>query len=518
MTKSVRESNPIIRMDYPDLDVIRVGEYFYMISTSMYFMPGGEILRSKDLQTWEHASFVFDTLDHTPKQTLEGEEHAYGQGMWAASLRYHNERYYVCFVANDTGKTYLYTASDIEGPWEKSTIEGFFHDASLLFDEGRVFIVYGNRSIYLTELDRELHAPLPGGLHRMLLCDENNPSLGYEGSHLYRIRNKYYLLLIHSLPDRWRRVQACFVSDSLEGEFLGGDVFDEDFGHMNQGIAQGGIVDTPDGDWYSILFQDRGAVGRLPVLIPIRWEGDRLLYDVNGKLPTIQREENEDAPIMPLASSDDFKRLDQALPLDRKKHGCFGFRSFWQFNHEPDLSLIHHDETAGIFSILTGKLCQNVTQARNTLTQRMMEPSCAGEVWVDGSLLRVGDYAGLCALQGSYGLVAVTKKEDATYLVMRSKVLMNDQVTEQEWERIPLDHPEVHLKLEVTFQNQSNDQKDEATFYYEKAGEWKQIGIKHALFFRLDHFTGCRFGLFTYATQEIGGQGSFREFTYRVPQ
>jgi beta-xylosidase len=511
MMQSVKDANPIIRMDYPDPDVIRVGEYYYMISTTMYFMPGGEILRSKDLLTWEHATFVYDTLDHTPKQTLEGEENAYGKGMWAASLRYHNERYYVCFVANDTGKTYLYTASDIAGPWEKSTIEGFFHDASLLFDQERVFIVYGNRSIYLTELDQELRAPLPGGLHRLLLCDDKNPSLGYEGSHLYKIENKYYLLLIHSLPDRWRRVQACFVADSLEGEFLGGDVFNEDFGYRGSGVAQGGIVDTPEGDWYSILFQDRGAVGRLPVLVPVRFEGERLIYDANGKLPTVKKDDS----MIPLVSSDDFKRPNQSISQDPQRYGCFGLRSVWQFNHEPDLSFVHHDKTVGIFSIQTGKICKDLTQARNTLTQRMMEPGCAGEVWVDASKLRVGDFAGLCALQGMYGMVAVTRKEDGFYLVMRSKVVENEQAIEKEWESVKIDQPEAHLKVEIKFQNEKDDQKDEATFYYEEAGVWKQIGGKHALFFRLDHFTGCRFGLFAYATQEIGGQGSFREFVYR---
>jgi hypothetical protein len=98
---------------------------------------------------------------------------------------------------------------------------------------------------------------------------------------------------------------------------------------------------------------------------------------------------------------------------------------------------------------------------------------------------------------------------------MRSKVVENEQAIEKEWESVKIDLPEAHLKVEVKFQNEKDDQKDEATFYYEEAGIWKQIGEKLALFFRLDHFTGCRFGLFTYATQEIGGQGSFREFVYR---
>ena len=122
-------------MDYPDLDVIRVDDTYYMISTTMYFMPGAVILRSYDLLNWEILTYVYDELDNTPGQCLEGNEHAYAQGMWAASLRYHNGKFYVCFVANDTHKTYLYQADSVMGPWKKQNIEGVYHDMSLLFDD-----------------------------------------------------------------------------------------------------------------------------------------------------------------------------------------------------------------------------------------------------------------------------------------------------------------------------------------------------------------------------------------------
>ena len=125
--------NPITKLDYPDPDVIRVDDTYYMVSTTMYFMPGCEILRSYDLINWEHAAFVYNRLDSTPAQKLSGKENIYGQGMWAASLRYHDGIFYIVFVANDTHKTYLYTASDINGPWKKSEIPGFYHDNSVLF-------------------------------------------------------------------------------------------------------------------------------------------------------------------------------------------------------------------------------------------------------------------------------------------------------------------------------------------------------------------------------------------------
>ena len=103
-------SNPITNLDYPDPDVIRVGDTYYMVSTTMHFMPGCEILRSYDLINWEHMTYVYDRLDSTDEQSLRENKNCYGKGMWAASLRYHKGKFYICFAANDTQKTYLYTA------------------------------------------------------------------------------------------------------------------------------------------------------------------------------------------------------------------------------------------------------------------------------------------------------------------------------------------------------------------------------------------------------------------------
>ena len=223
-------TNPILKMDYPDPDVIRVDDTYYMVTTTMHFMPGCEILRSYDLINWEHLTYVYDRLDSTDAQKLTGDKHVFGKGMWAATIRYHEGVFYIVFVANDTGKTYLYKSSDIEGPWEKSLIEGFYHDCSLLFDEGRKFLVYGNTKVYLTELNDEMTGPKEGGLHRLIVSDEGNPNLGLEGSHLYKINGRYYLFMIHSRRDRWMRTEACFSADSLEGEFVGGDVLEDDMG------------------------------------------------------------------------------------------------------------------------------------------------------------------------------------------------------------------------------------------------------------------------------------------------
>lgn len=509
--EQVTSINPITRLDYPDPDVIRVEDTYYMVCTTMHFMPGCEILRSYDLVHWEHASYVYDVLDGTDAQKLTGEQHIYGKGMWAATLRYHKGIFYVCFVANDTGKTYLYTASAVEGPWKKSVIEGFYHDCSLLFDEDdRVYIAYGNKHIHLQELKSDLSGPKEGGLHRIVVSDEGHPGLGYEGTHFYKINGKYYLFFIHSLRSEWKRVEACFMADSLEGEFVGGDVLNDDMGYCNQGVAQGGIVDTPDDKWYAVLFQDRGAVGRIPVLLPITWEKDYPVFGVDGKVPETFEVTNTNPGhhYKPLVESDDFKTVGKS----------FGFKECWQFNHEPDMLLIRRDFENGTVTITTDKLCKNLTQAKNTLTQRMLFPKCAGEVTVDAGALKDGDYAGLCALQGCYGMVAVTKMDGRFYVVMKNRTADNNSLQGMPadieegilQETIEIENPVVRLRVEADF----TQMKDEADFFCNIGEGFRKVGVAQKLYFKMDHFTGCRFGLFIYSTKETGGSAVFSDFAY----
>jgi len=483
--------NPITAMDYPDVDAIRVGDTYYMVSTTMHFMPGCEILRSYDLMHWEHATYVYDKLDSTPGQCLEGDAHIYGKGMWAATLRYHKGTFYVLFVANDTHKTYLYRTTDLYGTWQKSEVEGFFHDASLLFDDDdRIYIAYGNRQIHITELRPDLTGPLEGGLDRIAVEDCKETPLGYEGTHLYKINGKYYMFFIHSFAGMWRRTEACFVADSIDGEFVGGDVLNDDRGYCGQGVAQGGIVDTPDGKWYAILFQDSGAVGRMPILMPMHFEEDgKPVLGVNGKVPVMftTNSTRPDYEYAPLYHSDDFKGE---------------LKSQWQFNHEPDEKLIQQDKHAGTFTVTTDKLSANMNQAKNTLTQRMRYPGCAGEVTVCGENLNEGDFAGLGVLQGKFGMIALTK-QDGQYLL----VMEND---EGRWASVRVEGPCVRLRLDVDFAYM----KDEARFSYFDGESFRELGIVHKMAFRLDHFTGARFGLFVYSTVEAGGSASFADFVY----
>ena len=113
--------NPIIRADMPDTDLLRVKDTYYMVSTTMFYIPGAPILKSKDLCHWEIVSYIFDILEDNEIYRLENGQNAYGNGQWATSLTIYKGRYYACFASNDGRKTYIFSTDDIEkSNWERT--------------------------------------------------------------------------------------------------------------------------------------------------------------------------------------------------------------------------------------------------------------------------------------------------------------------------------------------------------------------------------------------------------------
>jgi beta-xylosidase len=308
-------------------------------------------------------------------------------------------------------------------------------------------------------------------------------------------------------------VEACFHSDSLDGEFTGKDILDDDIGYFNMGVAQGGIVDTPDGDWYAILFQDQGAIGRVPVLVPMERENGFPVFGVDGKVPAYveTKSTHPDHVYAPIVSSDEFKYLPD-------ESGRIQLNKVWQWNHTPDNDLWSIDGEKGLLQIRSGRLSENVTRAVNVLTQRTISPACEASVYLEANMLHDGDYAGICALQGRYGMIAIAKENGKYYLVMKGNPGEANHVMGQtcdkqpgeEYERISLSGSNATLRVQMRFDNMT----DESTFYYLDHAEWKKIGVNQKLYFGLDHFVGCRFGLFMYSTRKIGGEASFKHFVY----
>lgn len=518
---TVKKKNPVIPADYPDPDIIRVGDVYYMLSTTLHFLPGAVILRSYDLINWEIASYVFDAFEGTEEARMVNERSNYGCGMWAGSLKFHKGRFYVSFAAKETCKTYFYSSDSIEGPWDVKCIDFYFHHGSLFFDEDdRVYLIFGHREIWIREMLPDLSGLKPGGFLRKLISETGDVWLGYEGSHFYKINSRYYLFTVYwPKSGTGRRLHMCFSSDTLDGEFTGNPVLDDDMGFFNNGVAQGGLVETNDGHWYSMLVQDRGAAGRLPVLVPVEWQGDRPVFGKEGKVPVIA-ETVENRPYYqyePLYCSDNFDYIADAA-------GHCRLKKQWQWNHEPN-SAFWKIMSGGGLRIVTGKLCTNVTQAVNTLTQRMFFPKSAAEVTVDATDLNEGDYAGICALQGCYSMLAITRELRRYYLVVieREATEKNRNTTIPDYmpgivtEKINLTTASVRLKMEADFEKGA----DMVNFFYREpreGGKWRKIGSGHKLYFGLDHFAGCRCGLAVYATKKTGGSAVFKDFEYQYEE
>ncbi|MFB5066164.1 MAG: glycoside hydrolase 43 family protein [Candidatus Wallacebacter cryptica] len=487
----VNARNPIIWADVPDPSVIRVGDTYYMTSTTMHMNPGVPVMKSKDLVNWEIVNYVYDVLGDDDRQQLANGQNEYGIGSWASSLRYHNSMYYVAFSSQTAGRTFIYKTKDIEaGPWDKSEIE-FTHDMSLLFDDdGRVYLVYGGGDIKILELTADAGAIKPDGLNQVIIPNSSavaGPNIGLpaEGAHIRKINGKYYIFLI-TWPRGGMRTQLCFRADHITGPWEGRVVL------QDAGIAQGGLVDTPDGRWYALLFGDRGAVGRIPYLVPVRWEDDWPVFGIDGHVP---RELDIAAKAeLKIVSSDEFDQGDNSqLPL------------VWQWNHNPDHRFWSLSERPGCLRLKTGHVCSGFLEARNSLTQRTFGPVCSGVIAVETSGMRDGDFAGLGVLQNHYGFAAVKMSESRKSLVM----VDGTQEIPEEVEAVELTQDRVYLKIECDFR----EHKDQAYFYYSLDGRnWKPIGRSIKMLYTLPHFMGYRFALFNYATKNTGGYVDFDYF------
>ncbi len=492
MTSSNGTRNPIIWADVPDPSVIRVEDTYYMSSTTMHMNPGVPIMKSKDLASWEIVNYVYDVLGEKDQQKLIADQNEYGKGSWASSLRYHEGIFYVVFSSQVANSTFIYKTRDIEnGPWEKHTIQ-FVHDMSLLFDDdGCVYLVYGGGDIRILELTADATSVKPSGLNQVIIPNSSaiagsDIMLPAEGAHIHKINNKYYIFLI-TWPRDGMRTVLCYRADTITGPWEGRIVL------QDSGIAQGGLIDTPDGKWYALLFGDRGAVGRIPYLVPVTWEDNWPIFGIGGKVP--QEVDINKKSGHQIVSSDEFER--------QKGDSDLGLA--WQWNHNPDNENWSLTERQGFLRLRTSSLSKSLVDARNTLTQRTFGPECSGIVAVEISEMRVGDYAGLAVLQKNYGFVGVKMSKAGKKIIMMDGSL-NPPV---EVDHINVEHERVYFKIACDFR----EQKDLAYFYYSLDGkDWVAIGSTLKMTYTIPHFMGYRFALFNFSTEEIGGYVDFDYF------
>ncbi|MFG6432888.1 glycoside hydrolase 43 family protein [Roseateles sp. LYH14W] len=489
--------NPLIWADVPDIAVIRVGKTYYMSSTTMHMSPGLPIMTSTDLVNWRMASYAHQNLADNDAMRLENGKNAYGAGSWASSLRHHNGVFYASTFAYTSGRTHIYSTRDPErGPWKETSFEPALHDHSLFFDDdGRVYMVYGGGRITLVELKPDLSGIKPGGVNKVLIENVNTVfgtdlgGLNGEGSQLLKVDGRYYLFNIASPGSRWARTVIVSRADSIDGPYESRIALDD------RGIAQGGLIDTPDGKWYAYLFKDNGAVGRIPYLVPVTWKDGWPVLGTDGKAPMtldIPSGRQGVSGVSGIVASDEFDRRpgEPDLPLA------------WQWNHNPvprDWSLT---QRPGYLSLSTSRVVAALPEATNTLTQRTFGPNSSATTRIDVSGMKDGDWAGLSAFQKNYGFVGVRMSGGVRSLVMVSA----DADKPEEIASVALTGKTVHLKVDMEFQ----PAPEVARFSYSPDGKtWTPIGRSSRLAYTAPHFMGYRFGLFFYSTKTAGGRVDF---------
>jgi len=490
-----KAQNPVVFADVPDMSMVRVGDSYYMSSTTMHMSPGLPIMKSKDLVNWKIISYAYDTLANVDDLNLINGKNAYGKGTWASSIRYHKGTFYVSTFAQTTGKTYIYTTKDIEkGPWKVTSFRPSFHDHSLFFDDdGKVYMVYGAGKIKLVELKSDLSGINTDVPERTIIENASLPSgenigLPAEGSQLFKVKGKYYLFNI-TWPKGGMRTVVVHRSDQITGPYEGR------LSLQDIGVAQGGLIDLPNGEWYAYLFRDFGAVGRIPYLVPVKWQDGWPILGVNSKVPEILNLPLSKGLIPGIVASDEFNRKpgEADLPL------------VWQWNHNPDAKLWSVKKREGFLRLTTGRIDSNFLMARNTLTQRTIGPFSSGATSVDVSMMKDGDFAGLGILQKNYGLLGVNVEGKAKYIV----IIDASTGKPIEKERIQLDQNKVYFKIDCDF----SQKRDMAHFLYSLDGKiWKAIGSPLKMAYTIPHFMGYRFALFNYGKKQIGGYADFDYF------
>ena len=509
--------NPMLWADVPDPDVIRVGDTYYLVSTTMHLMPGAPIMTSKDLKNWETVGYIFDRLTDSPKYDLLNGT-VYGRGQWATSLKYHNGKFYALLAPNERGAmgdTYIFSSEKAEGPWTIVSRMRHFHDCSLFFDDdGRVYVIYGTGE--MMELKPDLSDVIEG-THQQLFQREEDEKGILEGSRMIKHNGKYYLLMISHVyaPGKHRR-EVCYRADNIHGPYEKQVILESEFGGFSY-EAQGTIVDTPDGDWMGIIFQDRGGVGRVLTVMPCRWvNGWPMLGDENGKVPETVRPLVNGQPATAIVKSDDFSSDKLGL--------------HWQWNHNPIDEAWSLKERPGYLRLKTNRVVSNLYLAPNTLTQRMEGPTCSGTIAIDISKMKDGDCAGLAAFNSDTGALVIKKKGKNLVLEMvEMSVTLTDldkevtNVEEKVIESIPLNaqlstlNAQLFLRIDADFRPVNGHGRDAANFYYSIDGsQWTQIGTKD---YRLNFdwrrfFMGSKFGIFCYATKKKGGYVDIEAFDY----
>ncbi|KAF9891880.1 hypothetical protein FE257_002842 [Aspergillus nanangensis] len=492
-------SNPIFWEDFADLDIIRVNNTFYYSASNMHYSPGAPILRSYDLLNWEFTGHSIPELTFGPSYYLDDNEQAYIGGSWASTLNYRPSTSTFYWMGCIDGTTYVYTAPDAQGPWtQASTISTCYYDCGLLFtDDDKAYVAYGNSGISVAELSEDGLSEVSTQV--VFPTDD----AGYlEGSRFYQREGNFYIFVTHPANEEHVLMSTSGVFGPYERQPL---VVDATSPVSGTGYPhQGGIVDTATGDWYYMGFIDAYPGGRIPVLAPLTWGSDGWpsveLVD-GGWSATYDAPDITPPSTHPLSFFEPYTDDFTGETLSAQ----------WEWNHNPDNEKWSIDNG---LNLDTATVTDDLYRAKNTLTHRILGPVSTATIQLNTSSMASGDRAGLSLLRHYSAWIGVVNDGGTTHIGVTTGLAMdadwNTNSTGTEVATADFDDEAVWLRVtaDITPGNGSGQ------FSYSLDGEtFTNLGDPYVLNNDWEFFMGYRFGIFNFATSELGGSVRLSSFT-----
>lgn len=438
--------NPIINADYSDPDAIRVGDDFYMISSSFNHVPGLPILHSKDLVNWRligHALQRQIPLEHFSKVQ-------HGGGVWAPSIRYHNNEFYIYYPDPDFG-IYLTKAKNILGPWSDPVLveagKGLIDPCPLWDDDGKVYLVHafaGSRAgiksiIVVKQMNSEGTTTISDAV---MVYDGHEKDPTIEGPKFYK-RNGYYYIFAPGggVSTGW---QTVLRSKNIYGPYERKVVMDQGTTTVN-GPHQGAWVNTQTGEDWFLHFQDKEAYGRVVHLQPMKWVNDWPVIgidkDADGKgepvmvykKPTV----GKTYPIITPADSDEFNSPKLGLQWQ------------WQANPQGSWAFPTPNGSLRMFSVYQPDSINNLWNLPDILAQKLPADAFTARVKLRFSPKFDFERFGLIIFGSDYAYISLVKKYNQVFVIVKKCIKADKNNPEEEFANFPVSGTDIFLEINV---------------------------------------------------------------------
>ena len=410
--------NPIIPADYSDLDCIKVGDDYYAITSTMQYSPGMTVLHSRDLVNWEIVGNAVNDLTQISPALGWQQMDRYGRGIWAGTLRYHDNRFYLYFGTPNEGY-FMTSAPKAEGPWEPLTpllLEDGWDDCTVLWDNKGLCWFVGtcfkdNYKTYRFKMSADGRS-----------LDRKSMTLIHEGygreANKLIYHNGYYYLIYSEHKNGIGRYVLAKRDKKISGKFIETKQLLSPCLEAHE-PNQGGIIEGPNGKWYFLTHHGNGDwSGRIMSLLPVEWkDGWPMIGDMSqSELGTMMWEgvmPKKEEKKLHLQKSDDFDNL-QLGPQ-------------WQWNYEPRKEMFSLNERPGWLRLKAFQPLEkaNFLKVGNVITQRAFRsPNNEVIIKMDITHLTDGTHAGLAHFAQNNASLDVVNRKGKTYI----EFINNNQV------------------------------------------------------------------------------------------